>query len=275
MSNWRVNGVDLDTIFAAGSGGAATNLRNAGADLNTRYAVRSSGSVTTGIRIAGVDIGSTRFQSINVVVTTDVGSVSGSRSGAGTVASGSVTATATGGTPGYTYLWEFVSGDAGISIIGSTSPTTNFSATLTNGQTLAAYYRCKVTDSALRVAYSGNVLVTLSSTYVAPLTASASPTVVSGYAARDPFPAPPTSLLIYTDATTVTPSGGTGPYTYAWTQVSGDPFTCNNPTAATTTFRSTVAKASTNTSVWRCTVTDSLSATATVDINASCTYEIL
>lgn len=72
-----------------------------------------------------------------------------------------------------------------------------------------------------------------------------------------------------TDATTVTPSGGTGPYTYAWTLVSGDTLTINSPTAATTTFTGTPAYNSNLSGVYRCTVTDSLAATASITVSAT------
>jgi hypothetical protein len=90
--------------------------------------------------------------------------------------------------------------------------------------------------------------------------------------------ASPTSLYetrsgpgaVTTDSTIVTPTGGTGPYTYAWALVSGDAFTVNSPTAATTTFSTTLISGQEKSAVYRCTVTDSLAAeaTATVSITA-------
>lgn len=66
---------------------------------------------------------------------------------------------------------------------------------------------------------------------------------------------------------TVAPVNGTGPYTYAWTTVSGGTINITSPTAATTTFSATsLADPETRTGVKRCTITDSLSATATVDV---------
>lgn len=74
-----------------------------------------------------------------------------------------------------------------------------------------------------------------------------------------------------TDAVTVTPSGGTGPYTYAWAYVSGyASFTTNSPTSATTDWTGTLSTPGQERSAtYRCTVTDSLAATATITVGVS------
>jgi hypothetical protein len=76
---------------------------------------------------------------------------------------------------------------------------------------------------------------------------------------------------VTTNSVTVTESGGTGPYTYAWAYVSGDAgFSANSPTAATTTFTGSItALGQDKIAVWRCTVTDSLLATASVTVGVS------
>ena len=79
-----------------------------------------------------------------------------------------------------------------------------------------------------------------------------------------------TSGAVTTNSVTVTPTGGTGPYTYAWAYVSGDAvFTATSPAAATTTFSGSVAAGEDKTAVWSCTITDSLAATAAVSIGVS------
>lgn len=52
--------------------------------------------------------------------------------------------------------------------------------------------------------------------------------------------------------------GGSGSYTYSWTYVSGDIFTINSPTGASTTFSADIANGAFKSGVYRCTVTDTV-----------------
>lgn len=72
-----------------------------------------------------------------------------------TVASGS------GGQAPYSYLWEYVDGDAGMTVTGSGTVNPRWSDTQTPTQTKFANYRCKVTDNLGSIAYSDNCGVTL------------------------------------------------------------------------------------------------------------------
>jgi hypothetical protein len=65
---------------------------------------------------------------------------------------------------------------------------------------------------------------------------------------------------------TGTGAGGTGGYTYAWTYVSGDSYTINSPSAAATTFTTSLIVGIPKSGTYRCTVTDSSSATANATI---------
>ena len=76
------------------------------------------------------------------------------------------------------------------------------------------------------------------------------------------------SGLVTTNSLTVSPTGGTGPYTYAWTLATGN-FTILTPTAAATAFRASVAIGETVEDIATCTVTDSLSATASISIGVA------
>ena len=80
-----------------------------------------------------------------------------------------------------------------------------------------------------------------------------------------------------TAACTATPTGGLGPFTYAWTTVSSSGLSgvaINSPSASPTTFTATVTggEGSTGTAVFRCTVTDSLGSTATDTVTVSFTH---
>lgn len=97
-------------------------------------------------------------------------------------------------------------------------------------------------------------------TYAPALTAAASPTSVTGFSYG--------GGTAVTNTTTVTPTGGLGPYTYAWVRVSGlGGITA--PTNATTAFFTTLPGGGDQSGVFRCTVTDSLGTIATADVYAS------
>ena len=68
--------------------------------------------------------------------------------------------------------------------------------------------------------------------------------------------------FVTSNTTTITPSGGTAPYTYAWAQgpglpASSGPYNAVAATSATTAFNDTVsALDASSTEDWTCTVTD-------------------
>lgn len=95
-------------------------------------------------------------------VTASPSSVSGERATVGNAFSGNTTATPAGGTPAYTYDWEYVSGDVAITTTADTSATTAFTALVgPSNPSRFATWRCKVTDSTSAVAYSNEVNITL------------------------------------------------------------------------------------------------------------------
>lgn len=89
-------------------------------------------------------------------------SVSGQRTipGTGVVTTGPTTTTASGGVPGYTYAWEYVSGDT-LTVTNPTSATTTFSRLAAEGTEFIGVYRCEVTDAASGVVYTNNVTATV------------------------------------------------------------------------------------------------------------------
>jgi hypothetical protein len=77
-----------------------------------------------------------------------------------------------------------------------------------------------------------------------------------------------TGATVTTGSVTVTAYGGTAPYTYAWTKASGDTLSVSAASSAATTFAGTSMTAGlTKSAVYRCTVTDNVAATTTVDVS--------
>lgn len=75
-----------------------------------------------------------------------------------------------------------------------------------------------------------------------------------------------------TQAATATPTGGTPPYTYAWSRVSGDTsISITSPTSASTTFSRFVAAETTYSAVFQCVATDALGVSQTDTVTVSIT----
>jgi hypothetical protein len=74
-----------------------------------------------------------------------------------------------------------------------------------------------------------------------------------------------------TGSVTVTPANGTAPYTYAWTRTSGSTkLSAASATSATTAFNAVdLVVNEPQAAIFRCTVTDNASATATWDVYVS------
>lgn len=78
--------------------------------------------------------------------------------------------------------------------------------------------------------------------------------------------------LLTTPSVTATPSGGTGPYTYSWTRVSGSALiSATSPASPTTAFSATLNPDDHETADFICTVTDANGATATASVSVSLT----
>lgn len=178
---------------------------------------------------------------------------------AASITTATVTAAATGGASPYTYAWTKLSGGSITAVSASAAATTFNAATMAASESRSAAFRCTATDSASPQA-TATVDVTVTITRAA-FSVSLSPTVLAKVG---------TAIFLRTAAVTATPSGGTAPYGYTWTRVSGDTLTIDSPTSASTTFYYFSAAATWSVSgVYRCTVTDSTGATATRDITVS------
>ena len=78
-----------------------------------------------------------------------------------------------------------------------------------------------------------------------------------------------------TNSITVTASGGTAPYTYSWSKVSGDTMTISSSTAATVSWTDSGTAPSSLNSVWKCTVTDSASRTVdSANVSVSISFNL-
>lgn len=96
------------------------------------------------------------------------------------------------------------------------------------------------------------------------MTASATPTAVGNVHIGGG------TTTVTSDATTATPSGGTAPYTYAWSQTGGDSMTITSPTAASTTFSKSVPDAVGYEGYFVCVVTDNVGQVAATN-TVTCT----
>ena len=75
---------------------------------------------------------------------------------------GPAVATATGGIPPYSYLWQYVSGDAGMPATSPTSSSTSWwSSGPAGGPGKISYWRCRVSDAANTIVYTPNVKITI------------------------------------------------------------------------------------------------------------------
>jgi hypothetical protein len=263
------------TVTATLVGGTAATYAWTRLSGSTAISANSPSSAATTFTATGVGVGTTvsavfrctinssDTADISVSCTNSVASLSATASPTTLSITGSATSLTTaastvspaGGTPSYSYAWARTSGSTAITITSPTAASTTFGATsLSAGESRTATFRCTVTDS-LAATATVDVSVTITRIVISVILV-------------------PTSLYkegkltkLTTSSVTATPSGGTSPYTYAWTQLSGDAISCNSPSAATTTFvASALDVGEYRYATYRCTVTDATAATAAADL---------
>ena len=79
-------------------------------------------------------------------------------------------------------------------------------------------------------------------------------------------------FVVTNNSTNTTAAGGVAPYTYAWSRVSGASPSISSTTAQNPGWSATVFDGVESVSVWRVTVTDSVSSTTYVDIGVYLTW---
>lgn len=103
-----------------------------------------------------------------------------------------------------------------------------------------------------------NLASTATAASAGALAASVSPTYAYGTNAPG---------TVTSNTVTVTASGGTAPYTYAWAKKSGLlTITADSATSAATTFSASLVASQIREHIWTCTITDNVAATTTVDV---------
>jgi hypothetical protein len=195
----------------------------------------------------------------------------GERTGAGNVTTDTLVFNISGGTPPYAISTTYIQGDS-FTINGGNTTNVSFTKTgLAENDNFVGWYRFLATDFN---GYTGSTVVaaqlrawasTVTPTPPTPppppppppqaLAATASPTTVTGERLGSGF--------VTTNSVTITPSGGTPPYSYTMVYESGNSFTINNPSAGVYNFSKFLAADDYQTGVYRWTVTDSAVASVT------------
>jgi hypothetical protein len=169
----------------------------------------------------------------------------------------SVTATAAGGVAPYTYAWTRLTGSR-VSITGASSATPSFSVNLGWGENLSESYRVTMTDAA------GNAVtrdLPITATTPVQLQVETSPAGILQANRNNP-------------GTVSTPvkanvSGGTAPYTYQWTRLSGSRYSFNAAAGYANTFTATVGWGESFSETFRVTVRDANQRSVSRDFTVS------
>lgn len=243
-----------------GSGSASIALGGSNSSFLLRKYGSGSGSVTLG--------GSaTATKKLALSATVDDNTADGSGAGSGPFTTNTVTAAGHDGTPGYSYSWARISGNATIGISSASAAAVSWSASGTAPETKSAVWRCTITDG---MGSTATVDVTVTIDFTVVFSVALDTNVATG--TRVSFG----SVTCFTNYVTGTPTGGQSPYTYLWEKQSGDTVGVSSAGLATTRWQETASPVVEFHAVYRLKVTDNLGAIAySENVDVSLYFESL
>lgn len=171
-------------------------------------------------------------------------------------ASGITTVNVTGGSQPYTYNWVRKSGTRSTALNATTNSPT-ISATLTPQENFQEIWTVTVRDAA-NITGTQDLTVNFTDNTPIPLTASIAPSSPITLAVNAPAVA---STIL-----TVTPNGGTAPYSYNWTRTSGSISTLTSNQIANPVVSASVKTGDNFQEIWKVTVTDATNNSTTASV---------
>jgi hypothetical protein len=127
------------------------------------FAIDSGSIARFARRVFVIDSGSIARLIFAEQVMASISPSNANATGTGTLTTNSVTCSATGGIPAYTFAWSFQSGGVGITINSPSSATTTFTGFVTSPHVLSGTAQCLATDSIGVVSNAATCSVVISS----------------------------------------------------------------------------------------------------------------
>jgi hypothetical protein len=269
------------TVNSPTSAATSFSLSAAGSPAGTGYSAWYRCTVTDSIgATSAVDVyvsttHTDSYVAMSVNKSTDCyGSCSYTSGGSCAAGTNWVDITVSGGLAPFTYSWAYYSGTVA-TISDGTAASVWFSREAAGTQTLGGWHSCTVYDATGRAA---SVVVYVQTTHTLSYTAMSLGKSGDSYGnywcdAQPPVVNCPLTANIGTNSVSISVSGGVGPYSYSWSFIGGNSLSINSPSSAATAFSMLgVERNAYNSGTVRCTVTDSTSATAYIDVGVAADY---